>query len=57
MRYAIKVIWDDGDEDYVMQGERVAAFGKLQAKEQVEFLRVGMEDECQSINIVRYPKK
>lgn len=55
--YAIKVIWADGEEEYLKQGNKPATyFNRAEAKEQVEFMRMGMDDgECQSINIVPYP--
>lgn len=55
-RWAIKVIWLNGHEDYVMEGDRVATYSKFQARQQVEFLKIGMMDEAQSINLVPAPK-
>lgn len=56
MRWAIKVIWQNGREDYVMAGDHVATYSKFQAKDQVEFLKVGMDEDVQSINVVPAPK-
>jgi hypothetical protein len=58
MKYAILVVWLDGVEEYVKQGSDVAIFhSKRAADEQAEFMRMGMEDECQSINVVQYPSR
>jgi gluconate kinase len=56
--FAVKVIWLDGDEEYLHEGmsERTARFfTEREAKEQAEFMKMGMSDECQSINVVPYP--
>lgn len=57
--FAIKVIWLDGEEEFVREGcagGRVAVFAsKRKATTQADFLREGMEDEVQSINVVQYP--
>lgn len=56
MRYAVKVIWKDGEEEYLKAGTRVAIFSaKSRAEEQAEFMRMGMDD-VQSINVVQAPK-
>ena len=59
--FAIKVIWADGEEEYLKHGTRnvpARFFNKRKANEQVEFMRMGMDDgECQSINGVAYPKE
>jgi hypothetical protein len=58
-RFAIKVIWADGNEEYLKQGmgSSVAQFNSQRdAKEQADFMKMGMDaDEIQSINIVPYP--
>lgn len=61
MRYAIKVIWADGEEEYLSEdvGTRPAVFAsKASAERQVEFMRMGMGalDGAQSINVVRAPR-
>lgn len=60
-RYAIKVVWADGDEEYLKLGQsRVPAVfpNRQRAKEQADFMLMGMDQgECQSINVVPYPKK
>jgi hypothetical protein len=57
--FAIKVIWADGEEEYVKQGTETARFtSRARAKEQAEFMKMGMDDdEVQSINVVPYPRK
>lgn len=58
--FAIKVIWNDGEEEYLKEGYRglhPARFTTCEAAEQVEFMKIGMEDECQSINVVPYPRQ
>lgn len=59
MKYAIKVIWANGLEEYVKQGVETALFGtRAEAKEKADFFRMGMDyGECQSINVVPFPKK
>lgn len=55
MRWAILVVWDDGEEEYLTDAAgNVAVFTKARAKEQVEFMKIGM-DEYQSINVVARP--
>lgn len=61
-RYAILVIWKDGSEEYVVHyrvGEpgQVAIYpSRRKAEEQADFMRIGMEGDCQSINVVHYKK-
>jgi hypothetical protein len=60
VKYAIKCIDHDGEEEYVManRGTRIAAFtSKLAAQEQANFLKMGVADQYQSINVVAYPKR
>lgn len=59
MAYAIKVIYDSGDEEFLCEGfsDRPARFHSLNAaKKQRDFMKMGMDDECQSINVVPYPQ-
>lgn len=58
MKFAIKVIWADGSEEYVKQGAETAQFStRAKAIEKADFFKMGMDDgECQSINVVPYPK-
>lgn len=57
MSWAIKVIWDDGEDEYLKQGSRVAVFpSRERAQEMRDFMMEGMSDECQSINVVPAPK-
>ena len=56
-KWAVKVIWPDGQESYVRKGltNEIAVFqSKQKAKKQAEFMEMGMSDEVQSINVVRY---
>lgn len=59
MKFAIKVVWADGEEEYLKLGQSTTPApytSRQRAKEQVEFMRMGMDDgECQSINVVPYP--
>lgn len=59
MRYAILVVWDNGSTDYLRLGHHadgtVAGFTKRAAEEQRDFMLQGMEDEVESISVVRYP--
>lgn len=57
MRYAVKVIWDNGEEELLKSGNTIASFAsKRRAQEIADFMKAGM-DEVQSINVVRYPKE
>jgi hypothetical protein len=62
VKYAIKVVQKDGDEDYLRDG--IAADGRItefptyaHAVHKADFLRIGMEGGVQSINVVKYPKR
>jgi hypothetical protein len=58
MKYAIKVIDEDGNEQWLCDGlgNVVAKFpSRSAAQRQVEFMKIGMEGDVQSINVVRYP--
>lgn len=60
MPYAIKVVQKNGDEDFLCVGytDIVAKFpSRAAAQKQKDFMLIGMEDEVQSINIVKYPAK
>jgi len=58
MAYAVKVIWNNGKEELVQLGCRnsqPAIFpSKRRAQEQADFLKMGISDEVQSINVVKY---
>ena len=59
MNYAILVIQQEGDEDYLCDGlgNRPTKFpSRAAAQRQVDFMKIGMDGDVQSINIVRYPK-
>ena len=58
-RYAILVIWENGEEEYLKEGlVNIAKFSSRQrAQEQKDFMLMGMEDEVQSINVVPFPRK
>jgi hypothetical protein len=56
--FAVLVIWEDGEEEYLKEGTstRPARFSsRKHAKEQAEFMKMGMDGEYQSINVVPYP--
>jgi hypothetical protein len=56
-RWAVLVVWLDGEEEYLHPGTSgdVAIFpSRERAQEQRDFMWIGMEGECQSINVVRY---
>lgn len=58
-RWAIKVIWNDGREDMVMEGasDRVKVFtARARAQEVADFLGEGIPgDEAQSVSVVLAP--
>ena len=61
MKYAIKVIEKNGDEDYLRDGDggegRITGFPSYAAAmRQHEFMSIGMKGDVQSINVVKYPK-
>ncbi len=56
--WAVLVVWEDGEEEYLHPGigDDVAIFRtREEAQEKRDFMWIGMEGECQSINVVRYP--
>ncbi len=56
-RYAIKVVWKDGSEDYVFDfmTSHVSTFtSRARAQQRADFLAEGMDD-AQSINVVLAP--
>lgn len=58
-RWAVKVIDREGEEDYICEGLTVHPkmfTAKSRAEKAAEFLREGVGDEYQSINVVPYPK-
>lgn len=60
-RWAVLAIWLDGEQEYARLGPspatgEIATFSKREAKEHAAFMRVGMDDEVQSINVVRAPR-
>lgn len=60
MNYAILVIQNDGDEDYLCEGmtSTPAKYpSRAAAQRMVDFMKIGMEGDVQSINIVRYPSR
>ena len=60
MKYAILVVWLDGDQEYVKDGlsQDVATFTtKAKAQKKADFMaRIG-EDEARSISVVKYGKR
>jgi hypothetical protein len=60
MNFAILVVQHNGDEDYLCEGlsNKPSRFlSRFDAQRQVDFMKIGMEGDVQSINIVKYPKK
>jgi hypothetical protein len=58
--YAIKVVQKNGDEDFLCDGmgnvpTRFPSYAA--AYHQADFLKIGIEGDVQSINIVKYPKR
>lgn len=56
-RFAIRVTWASGVDEYVKEGRQPARFNSRQAaQEQLEFIRMGLDDdEIQAIVVVPYP--
>jgi hypothetical protein len=57
--FAILVIGLEGEESYFCDGmgDRPSRFpSRAAAQRQVDFMKVGIEGDVQSINIVSYPK-
>jgi hypothetical protein len=62
VKYAIKVIEKNGREVYLRDGAgpggRITGFPSYaSAMRQHDFMRIGMEGDVQSINVVKYPKR
>jgi len=60
MDYAIKVVQKNGEEDFLCDGlsDRPTRFPSYAAAyHQRDFLKIGMQGDVQSINIVKYPKR
>lgn len=57
MRYSIKVIWQDGEEEYLKEGSRPALFANRERADSMRaFMLEGMDPEdVQSINVVPAP--
>lgn len=56
--YAIKVIWLEGDEEYLKEGRKTAQFANRERAEKMKsFMLEGMSDEVQSINVVPFPRE
>lgn len=56
--YAIKVIWLEGDEEYLEEGDKTASFtNRERAEEMKSFMLEGMSEEVQSINVVSLPRE
>lgn len=54
--FAIKVIWLDGEEEYLMQGNRLVIFSaRSHAESQRDFMLEGMQSAVQSVNVVLAP--
>ncbi len=58
MIYAIRVIQQNGDEDYMCEGltNVPSRFpSRAAAQRAVDFMQIGMDGDVQSISIVKYP--
>lgn len=56
MKFALRVTWLDGSDEYLNEGERVASFSsRTRADEQRSFMLEGIADEVQGISVVPYP--
>jgi hypothetical protein len=57
--YKVQVVWKNGKVEDVMLGCRKKAPAvfrtRKQAQEEADFLKMGIEEETQSINVVRCP--
>jgi hypothetical protein len=59
MSWAILVVWNDGEEEYLHEGlgTQAARFSsRIEAQRQADFMKIGMSDETQSISVVRFPR-
>ena len=59
-KWAIVCIGHDGESDFVCHGitDRVALFkSRADAQQQADFLKMGVDDEYQSINVVLYGER
>ena len=55
MRWVVSVCWNDGEEEYLMEGDSIAVFpNRPSAENKAAFMRAGMDD-VQSVNVVAYP--
>lgn len=59
MHYAVKVIWKDGEEEYLANslGKPAVFMNKTRATEQRDFLFEGISDEVQSVNVVKWRER
>jgi hypothetical protein len=60
MNFAVLVIDNDGEEEYLCDGmgDTPSKFhSRHAAQETVDFIKIGLEGDVQSINVVSYPKK
>jgi hypothetical protein len=54
-RWQILVVWEDGDEEYLMHGTRRAIFASREdADKYLEFMYMGMGEGVQSISVVEF---
>lgn len=53
-RWKILVVWKNGEEEFVAQGDVDALFtSREKAEETAELAKMGMSDQVQSISVVR----
>lgn len=58
--FAILVVQLDGDEHYLCDGmgDRPTRYSsREEAQKMVDFMKIGMEGDVQSINVVNYPAR
>lgn len=52
--WRVKVVWLDGEEELLKEGDRVASFSSRRRAEDVrDFMLEGMEDEVQGIYVTQ----
>lgn len=58
MKFSVLVVWHDGEQEYLKQGEKIAAFSSSEdAEGWRDFMLEGIADEVQSINVVPTPSE
>ena len=57
--YSILVVWKDGTAEYIKEGisTEIARLTRKKAQQQADFLKIGIDGDCHSINVVHAPAK